>query len=302
MSFIRHVKLTAEGGGGKLVLNEDGRDPKQMKIEFSIAKTTSSTQNTGNIKIWNLSEAHRNAIGKELDDITLEAGYLDENNVGVIFKGQMRDVEHSRDDANIITEISCGDGDKALRKATTAKTYKKGAKVKDVVEDIYKDLKKEGITKGEFKFPDDMNNKTFKRPYTTCGSCKREADTLGRGHGFYWSIQNGTMEVIPSDGYIGTVVVISKETGMVGVPTVTDNGVKVKALLNPEIRPNRRVKIISEVLEMNAKDSEYRVSGCTFSGDNWDGNDFVVEITGESLKGKKKVDEGVKPKDKKGKK
>lgn len=291
--YLRKVRFQAAGAGGSLIVNPGGVNLHELKIGFSVSKSISSAQNSAEIKLWNLAEAHRNAVGKELDDITLEAGYMppgEGGNVGIIFKGQIRDVEHTREGPDIITTLSCGDGDKAFRRATISKSYPKGTPVKDVVEDIYSELEKQGVKRGEWKFPEDV--KDFKRPYAACGGCKREMDTLGRGHGFYWSVQNGAMEVIPGDGFVGGIVFISPQTGMIDVPTITDNGVRVSALLNPEVRPGRRVRVESQVLEMNAANGEYRVSECTFSGDNRDGA-FKVELTGESIQGGK-VDEGKK--------
>jgi hypothetical protein len=291
--YLRKVRMTVKGSGGTMVINPGGLDGPQIKIDFDIQKGVSSTQNSATIKVYNLKEAHRNMMGKELDDVTLEAGYMppgEDGNVGIIFTGQMRDVEHKRDGENIITEFSCGDGDKALRKATISKTYKAGTEVKEVVNDIQKELEKEGIKKGEWKFPDDISQKKFKRPYSVCGSCKSEMDTLGKGKDFFWSIQNGVTEIIPGKGYIGETVLLTPESGLVGTPTITDNGCKVTALLNPQIRPNRRVQIKAQTLEMNSKNGEYRVSECRYSGNNYDG-DMIVHITGESISDKK-VDEG----------
>jgi len=292
--YLRKVRLQAGGSGGSISINAGGTNLHDLTIGFTVDKGISSAQNSAEIEIWNLAEANRNALGKELDDITLEAGYLPPEgggNVGIIFKGQIRDVMHRRDGPDIVTTLSCGEGDKAVRRASIAKTYPKGTPVETVVEDIYAQFEAEGIDRGEWKFPDELP--PFKRPYTVCGGCKRELDLLGRGKGFYWSIQNGVMEIIPGDGYIGGVVILSPQTGLVDTPTITDNGVKAKALLNPEIRPNRRVQIKSETLEMNAEGGEYRVSGCTYAGDNRTG-DFTVSITGEAVQGGK-VDEGVKP-------
>lgn len=292
LQYLRKVRASFNGG---YTVNPGGISKHEIKIAFSISKGISSSANTAEIEIWNLRESSRNSMGKEFDEVTLEAGYMPpqggSGNVGVIFKGNIRDVEHTRDGSNIITRISCGDGDKALRKATISKSYRKGTPVKEVVEDIYKELEKQGVKRGEFKFPDDMEE-TFKRPYATCGSCAREMDTIGRGRQFYWNIQNGTMEVVPGNGFIGTIVSITPESGMIGVPTITDNGVKVSALLNPEIRPNRRVQVESQVLEMNAANGVYRVSQCDYSGDNREG-EFRVDVTGESVQGGK-VDEGKK--------
>jgi len=294
LQFLRKVRLTAKGSSGQVTINPGDLEEAQIKIAFDVAKTVSSTPNSVSIRIWNLAEGTRKGLGKELDQITLEAGYLppgsSKGNVGIIFKGQLRDVEHRRDGADIITELSAGDGDKAIRSSTISKTYKAGSKVGDVVNDIQAELKKKGVDRGEWKFPDKMPE--FKRPYSVCGGCKQELDTLGKAKGFYWSIQNGALEIVPGDGYIGQVTLLTSETGLIGTPTITDNGVKFKALLNPAIAPNKRVRIEAETLSMNGKANEYRVSECTFSGDNRDG-DFSVSGTGESINNKK-VDEGKK--------
>jgi hypothetical protein len=288
---LRKVRATFNGG---FVVNPGGILKHEIMISFDVTKGISSSANTADIELYNLTESHRNAMGKEFDEVTLEAGYMPPgggNNVGIIFKGNIRDVSHKRSGADIVTSISCGDGDKALRKGVINKSYQKNTPIKTVVEDLYSELAKEGVTRGEWKFPDDMEP-NFKRPYATCGSCAREMNTLGKGKGFYWSIQNGAMEIIPGDGFVGMVAVISPKTGMIDTPTITDNGIKVATLLNPEIRPGRRVKVESSVIDLNATDGIYRVSEVSFSGDNR-GGDFRVDVTGESVQGSK-VDEGKK--------
>lgn len=292
LQYLRKVRASFNGG---LIINPGPVSVHEIKIEFSISKGISSSPNSAEIKLYNLAETTRNGMGKEFDAITLEAGYMppgETGNVGIIFKGAVRDVEHKREGTNIITTIACGDGDAAFRRATISKSYPSGTPVKDVIDDITKQMEAKGLSRGEFKYPEALEGKTFKRPYAACGSCVRELDTIGRGNGFYWSSQNETLELVPSDGFVGTVALITPETGMIGTPAITDNGVRVAALLNPEIRPNRRVQIKSHTLEMNAQDGMYRVSECTYSGDNYTG-EFKVDITGEAIKGGK-VDEGIK--------
>jgi hypothetical protein len=292
LQYLRKVKLKCEGSGSTILINHDSQwQPHDLKIEFDVSKSISSSQNEATIRLFNLSESSRNALGKELDQVTLEAGYwppLGSDNTGIIFVGNIRDVEHTRDGPTIITTITCGDGDKGVRNATISKSYKSGTEVKTVMNDMQKELEKEGIGKGEWKLPEDI--KPFKRPYAVVGSVKREMDLLSRGFGFYWSIQNGVTEVIPGDGSIGGVTYITPASGMINVPTITDNGVKVACLLNPEIRPGRVVRIESQVLEMNAEGGEYRVGECRYAGDNREGA-MTVFIVGESMKGGK-VDEG----------
>lgn len=289
--WLRKARVTFDGG---FIVNPSNRvEVHEMRVQFSVSRGISGSPNTFEIKIFNLNEGHRNAIGRELDKVMLEVGYVPPEgggNIGIIAKGRIRDYQHDREGPDIITTVSCGDGDLAYRKATISKTIKKGTPLPEVVDEVYKDMKKQGIDKGEWEFPDQP--RTYKRPYSMCGSCTRELDTLGRSNGFYWSIQNETLEIVPSDGFLPGAILISPSTGMIGTPTITDNGIKVKALLNPQARPNRQVKVESEVLQMNRKGSMYRISQLDFDGDNQEG-DFVMNIHGEEINGKK-VNEGKK--------
>lgn len=317
LQYLRKVRATFNNGA--YIVNP-GNIVRQveLKINFSVTKGLSGSANTAEITLYNLAPQHRNAIGKELSEIMLEAGYIPpvgltatpegfrlntlisssigtQGNVGIIFSGQIRDVYHTREDADILTKISCGDGDKALRKSTISKTFQKGTTVGQVIEDLEKEFEKQGIKKGEWKFPEGVENKQFKRPYSICGSCEREMNTLGRSNGFYWSIQNGAHEIVPGDSYLsGGAVEISAKTGMIEVPTITDNGIEVRALLNPQVRPGRLIKVVSDVIEMNAANSLYRAGNVTYEGDNWDDDAFYVSIHGEAVGGSGKVDEGQK--------
>jgi len=293
VQYNRKVRLSCTGSGSTILINHDGQMDPNLKIEFDVTKSISSTQNEATITVYNLSESSRNAMGKELDEVTLEAGYWPpggSDNTGIIFKGNIRDVEHTRDGPTIVTKLTTGDGDKGVRNATISKSYKAGTKVETVMDDVQKELEKEGVGKGEWKMPE--GELKFKRPYAMVGAAKREMDILSRGFGFYWSIQNGVTEVIPGDGFIGGITYITPATGMIYTPTITDNGVKVSALLNPEVRPGRRVRIESHVLEMNAEGGEYRGGECRYSRDNREG-DMIVFIVAESVK-EGKVDEGKK--------
>jgi len=296
MKYLRKVRLTATGsGGGGIIINPGPIAQHELKIAFEVSKTISSQANSATIQIYNLAESTRNAMGKEFDQITLEAGYGgavgSEGNTGIIFQGQIRDPKHTREGTEIVTTLTCGDGDAAFRKGTISKSFPKGTKVETVMDELYKQFEKQGVKRGEWKFPQGM--KDFVRPYAMCGGCKREADTIGRGKGFYWSIQNGVMEIVPADDAIGGSTYITPQTGLVGVPTITDNGIEITILLDPEIRPGRRITVQSSVLEMNAEGGEYRISECTFSGDNREGQ-FQVGIGAEAIKGGK-VDQGIKP-------
>ncbi|MCF1502202.1 hypothetical protein L0F51_00285 [Afifella sp. H1R] len=290
--YLRKIRVTFNGGA--LVVNPGSETDRQLRVRFSVSKGISGVANTATIEIFNLAKDRRKAVGKELDDVLLEAGYWPPtggNNVGIIFKGQMRDVEHRYEGADIITKLECGDGDRGLRRATISKTFPAGTPVKEVVEELQRKFEEHGIDRGEWRGLDDLP--PYKRPYSMCSTCDREMDRIARSNKLYWSIQNGAMEIITSDGFIESAVYLTPETGLIGVPTLTDNGIRCDALLNPEVRPNRKVVVQSKTLEMNSEGGVYRVSQAAYTGDNRDdGPNFIVTIAGERIESGK-VDEGV---------
>ncbi|MCD1645241.1 phage protein [Aurantimonas coralicida] len=292
LQYGRKVTVAFQGTGGGFAVNADGGTQDQIRVAGTVIKGMSGTANTLELEVYNLAEGNRGAVGKELDVVTVEAGYISivdgSSNVGMIFKGEIRDVEHRREGPDIITKVTCGDGDKALRTAVKSKTYPAGTKASEIIEDLHSEFEKQGIAKGEWKGIEDLP--TYKRPYSVCGSCKREMDTLGRSHRFHWSLQNEAMEIVKGNGFIQSSAYVTPTTGLIGIPTITDNGVKFRALLNPDIRPNRMVVVESETLEMNSEGGSYRVSEVVYQFDNRDG-DFVVDVTAEKISGGY-VDEG----------
>lgn len=289
--WLRKIRVTFKGGGGSLVVNPGIETDNQLTVSVSIEKSISGKANDAVVRIHNLKQSSRNSIGSEFTDVIIEAGYIPPPSgpdlTGIIFEGQIRDFTHDREGAEIVTTVTVGDGDKALRKSTISKTYPAGTPKEAVMEDIYGKYAEHGVKKGEWLFPP---MEPFIRPYSIAGTCSRYANELGRYNGFYWSIQNQVMEVIPSDKYLPLVTLLNRDTGMVHYPKITDNGVRVSALLNPEVRPNRLIAVKSEAVPQ--ADGEYRVGRIDYSLDNRDG-DFYMHIHGERAVGGV-VDEGKK--------
>jgi hypothetical protein len=290
LKWLRKVRVTfgsAGGSSGLMVNPSELVEPIEIKVGFHASRGISGTANTASISLWNLNPEFRQAVGKELDQVTLEAGH--EGNIGVIFTGQLRDVEHRREGMDIVTTLSSGDGDKAFRNTVISRTFPAGTPVTEVVEGIYGEMEKQGVGKGEWVFPSSLSD--YKRPYSIAGTATRELDVLGRTHGFYWNVQNGVMEIIPSDGALPGVLYLDDSSGLIST-TVTDNGVRVTALLDPEARPNRQMQVNSTVEPTIAgENGVFRISQVDFYGDNRDGA-FEMSITGETMQGSV-VDQGI---------
>jgi hypothetical protein len=70
-----------------------------------------------------------------------------------------------------------------------------------------------------------------------------------------FTIENGTLEIWPKHGYrnLPTVPTISAQTGMVGYPAYSSNGLMLTTLFNPDIKIFGRVQVQSSVLPPNGQ-------------------------------------------------
>ena len=269
--WLRTVKAKFEGDGGTL-------EVEKLRMSFRVSKSLSGSPNTAEIKIWNLSKENRYKIKREFDKATLEAGHVRAGNRGVIFNGFVRDVRHTRESTDIVTTVECGDGDEGYRKGVISKTYPAGATPKEMIDDLLEAMPE--VDRGVIEGLDDLP--AYPRPVTMYGSVVDELDKIGRTHQLYWSVQDGALEVIRGNRAIDEVVVISQASGMIGVPDITDNGIQVDVLLNPELRIGRTIEVRSEVLEMNDEQGRFRISSLEFVGGNRE-NPFFARIHGERI-------------------
>jgi len=286
----RIVRLTVSGKGGSAIY-EGAQSPQDgFKIGFSVTKTIGSKQNTASITIWNLTRSRRNQIGEEFDQLKLEVGY-EGSETSVLYEGDIRDVTHEKSSPDVQTTIECGSGDKAIAKGKVSKTFPSGTKPKEIVKHLVKGMP--GVELGDTKGLDELP--ATKRPVTVFGRSSDEMDTLGRQHGFYWSVQNKKVQAVKSDKHLGPSAVVSKETGMIGIPQETDKGVKFKMLLDPKIEPGRAVQVKSDFLDEGSgrdkRDTDagggmFRVSQAAFSGDTR-ADEFYVECEASRIQGDK---------------
>lgn len=108
-----------------------------------------------------------------------------------------------------------------------------------------------------------------------------------------WSIQDGKVQMVPRKGYLpGEAVLLTHETGLVGTPEQTQNGLTVRALLNPLLRIGGRIKLDNaSVKRMQTPlkaaagqgaarlddDGIYRIIKVEFKGDTR-GNDWYADM------------------------
>ena len=292
LKWKRKVRLTLSGAGGGTVFEGSQAPDDGFKIDFTVTKTLGSKQNSGTVTIWNASKSNRSKMGEEFTRLQLEVGYADAG-LSLLMEADIRDVSHDKSSPDISSEISFGDGDKGVNKGAVSKTFPAGSTPKQVFDHLVREMP--GLKPGKVQGLDDLP--VYRRPVSVYGWASRELDTLGRENKFYWNIDRNKVNAVRNDEHLGQCAVISKETGMIGVPEETDKGVKVKALIEPDVAPGYMIKVESNFLDpgsgrdkksSDAGGGEFRVNSVTFSGSTRDAA-FFMEIEANRVQGGKVV-------------
>jgi hypothetical protein len=121
-----------------------------------------------------------------------------------------------------------------------------------------------------------ISNEKFINSTTFSGASKDILDTLIKREGLEWNIQDGELFVMPTAQQKNEVAVISKDSGLLGMPIRREKGIEFESLLNPLIKPNVTVRIKSKVGTARDIDELFVVKRAVYVGDTREG-DWLVK-------------------------
>ncbi len=277
-------------------------DISGLDVAFNVKKTLNPNEpNTCDLKVWNLSPDTRKTIesgatGRQsavklskaqrlagftsgLSSVTvvpvlIEAGYV--NQTSQIFLGELRTAGTITDGADLVTELTTGDGDQAIVNSRLNVSMGPGTLPETAMRKLVAAL---GIGEGNLAKAVQLLKTTgsaqlFVKGAVLKGSAADHMTDLCRGAGLEWSIQDGQLQVLsvgqPLDGQ---AVSVTPNTGMIGSPTVDTKGIlNVTTLIIPSIRPGVKIAMNSRSVK-----GGYRVISCEYTGDTM-GNEWYCKI------------------------
>lgn len=255
----------------QLVVADDaeGLDLSQLHIKFSIKQYDLQTPNTCQIRVYNVADQTANQIQKEFTRIVLTAGYKDSAQ-GTIFDGTLVQVRKGHESAvDSYVDLSGADGDEALNFGIVQVALKAGSSFADRVNALAKAMN----VKTGYVAP--LPSDTLPRGKTMLGMARDHMRDLSMATDTNWSIQNGTLVVLPRDKPLPSEAIeLNSATGMVGFPEQTEDGIQIKCLLNPQIKIGCQVKI-------NNADIQQAQLGLSISSQ--DANSFLPSIADDGL-------------------
>ena len=258
-----------------------GRTIEDLRIDFKIKKDSESKANEGTVEIYNLSAETRDLLQSQGLKYELRAGYFGLNEIpliGVISTGDVVDAVTRRSGPDFITEIKISEGGEALDKSLD-KSFAENVSTKTIIGAMVSSL---GLAKGVIV---GVKDEILKSGYSATGKIKDRLDELFKKQGLEWSIQNGEVQAYPIGKSTNeTAVLLDSETGLLKAyrekAKLAGSSERVdrlifEALINPEIRVGRKVKISSYTEKI---DGVFTVRKLTYNGSNRGGN---FTVTGE---------------------
>lgn len=222
-------------------------------IEFDITRNSLASANVCQIRLYNLSQLHRNQIAfnatslSEFRQVQLLAGYG--SSLASIFIGNITQASSVREGVNFITTIECFDGGFAFvnaEKDWPGATFKAGTPLVTVIRTLM--LQLPNVTIGTIgNFTD-----VLKRDISVSGNPTHILYEL-TGNSFY--IDNGKAYALKTDEYVPSdtsanlsqpSIVISERSGLLNTPTLEQTRGRFEILFEPTLQVGRLVEIASK--------------------------------------------------------
>lgn len=249
-----------------------------LRTTFKVKKSLKKEPNTVEVTVTNLTKDSRSYVEAKGARMLLKAGY--ENTAAQVFTGDIRFAESYRDGTEWTTRIYAGDGERAIKFAKLAESFKAGTKKRNVFQKLVEKMEVDP-SEALKKLGSTMTGE-FTHGYSTRGSARREMDRLLSPLGYEWSIQDGALRVLaPNESVKNEVLELTPDSGLIGSPSYgtgekkEDRAVlKARCLLQPSIRPGSVVNLVSSRLS-----GVFRVESVEHTGDSA-GGDWYSDIEG----------------------
>lgn len=243
--FLRKATLIVSKGTKALDLSE-------MHFTFETKQQDVESPNNLSVRVYNLAPNTVKTVREEFDTVTLQAGYGDA--YGVIFQGNIKQYRIGRENAvNSYLDILSADGDLAYNYAVVNKTLAAGSTPGQRVQAVVSEMAPKGVTLG---YQMQYTGGILPRGKVLFGMARALLRQEVANQGATWNINNGQVEILPLTGYRpGEAVVLNAQTGLVGIPEQTQEGLKVRSLLNPRLSIGGLIKIdnatINQLVQQN---------------------------------------------------
>lgn len=238
--FIRKVSLIVANGG-------EGLDLSESRFTFRIKQADIQNPQSAVISVYNLSDdTAKRLADSEFTRVILQAGY-EEGNFGLIFDGTIIQPLNGRDNpTDSYVKLIAAEGDEFITTAFVNGSMSAGASQMDVIKFLLANSQNAAgtLVNPNVGYIPVQAGATLPRGKVLYGMTRDALHIAAATAGQSYFIKGSQINFVPLDGIIpGQAVLVNTDTGMIGWPIQTQDGVEVTTLLNPLLAIGSTLKI-----------------------------------------------------------
>jgi len=232
-------------------------DLSPFRFTFQTFQVDEETPNNCQIRVYNVSRVEIESLTREYTEVILQAGYEDSH--GVIFSGNIRQFKFGKEGpTDTFLDILAADSDFLFKYGKASTTIPAGTPKSEAlsiaIQEANKSVKDEAgkvgkpasnVSTGQLgQYPKTGFGGIYPRGKVMMGSMADIFRNYAEASACTWGISNGVVNIVPYASYLdGAPVDINAATGLIGFPETTEDGIKLKSLLNHKIFPGMRIRL-----------------------------------------------------------
>lgn len=291
MTLQSHANIIWQRRVQLLIGQDDGQwlDVSELRIRFQVEQALVGKPGHAVITVNNMANDTAQRIQREGAPVILQAGH--EGNAGLIFRGTAIQIRRGRESqTDTFLEITAIDGDVAYMYAKVNVSMAAGWTHTDQLKEMQKGMQAKGVDPG---YTGELYQNKAVRGKALFGAVRDHMHDFSVSTGTEWAINMGKMDVVPVGGILpDEAFLLTPDTGLIGMPTQSVDGIHVRALLNPCFRAGAQVKLQNSSIVMaqinpayadvtyNAPidlDGAYKIYSVSHTGDTR-GNDYYTDM------------------------
>lgn len=219
-----------------------------LRIVFKIERSPFDAVGRLQMDIYNANLSEQGETVMRLGErFILEGGY--DGAVSAMFFGTVQNAAHFRQGEDRITRIWAGDFIEPFQ-AKLNLTFRNPKSLVDLINQMAKQV---GINVVQFE----ISEANTVGSMTMDGTLSYELNNLAESFGFMWILKDNALHIVDKAGSNSNRFDVNAGTGMLEPPILTHQGMNIKMLLEPSIKPSDTFTVESGGLQLSQSNLEY---------------------------------------------
>ena len=290
----------------KIFKEDTSLDVSDLKCVFKATYNMGTALSVGTLTVYNMNAQTEAAVITEGFEISIFGGY-EQGQYGEIYTGRIVQVIRNREDGiNYKLEILAVNGFKELEQNWVRSSIAAQATPREIAQQV---LGQADTPLGEGQISEKLSQQPLPRGKILFGKPYKYLREIALNNNAFFQLNNEKkvdLICITDEIPENMLLYLTPETGLVGTPKYTDNGIQIQMLLDARVKLQSLIHIDNELIQaqhvaidpsMSGKNNstpqqtvfdengEYQVLQVIHSGDTW-GDDWTTSVIAVPRNGK----------------